>query len=62
MISEEKIEEDEFEMSEDCSRTEPGGKAPWGLLSCIDLYDCDPKIIRDADAIKEFVAKLCHPI
>lgn len=49
-------------MSEDCSKTEPGGKPSWGLLSCIDLYECDPKIIRDADAIKKFVARLCDLI
>jgi S-adenosylmethionine decarboxylase len=49
-------------MSEDCSRTEPSGKLPWGLLSCIDLYDCDPNIIRDAEAIKKFVVQLCDLI
>ena len=27
----------------------------WGLLSSIDLYDCDPDMIRDAEAIKNFV-------
>lgn len=35
---------------------------PWGLQSCIDLYDCDPEIIRDADRIKDFVTKLCDLI
>ena len=49
-------------MSEDCSRTGPDGKPPWGLLSCIDLYDCDPKIIRDAETIKAFVVQLCDLI
>ncbi len=49
-------------MSEDCSRTEPSGKPPWGLLSCIDLYECDPDIIRDAEAIKKFVVQLCDLI
>jgi len=49
-------------MSEDCSRTEPSGKPPWGLLSCIDLYECDPDIIRDAEAIKRFVVQLCDLI
>jgi S-adenosylmethionine decarboxylase len=49
-------------MSEDCSRTEPSGKLPWGLLSCIDLYECDPNIIRDAEAIKKFVVQLCDLI
>ena len=35
---------------------------PWGILSCIDLYDCDPKKIRDASVIKRFVAELCDLI
>ena len=35
---------------------------PWGLLSCIDLYECDADIIRDATKIKEFVARLCDLI
>lgn len=34
----------------------------WGLLSSVDLYDCDPSIIRDADAIKKFVKSLCEKI
>jgi S-adenosylmethionine/arginine decarboxylase-like enzyme len=32
---------------------------PWGILSCIDLYDCKPETIRDAKKIKQFVAQLC---
>ena len=35
---------------------------PWGLLSCIDLYDCDPGIIRDAQKIRQFVIELCDLI
>lgn len=35
---------------------------PWGLLSCIDLYDCDPEIIRNAEKIRQFVAELCELI
>jgi S-adenosylmethionine decarboxylase len=34
-------------------------KAPWGHHSCIDLYDCNPKTIRDAEKIKQFVAEMC---
>ncbi len=34
----------------------------WGLLSSVDLYDCDPDVIRDADAIKKFVKALCEKI
>jgi S-adenosylmethionine/arginine decarboxylase-like enzyme len=37
-------------------------KEPWGLLSCIDLYDCKPETIRDAQKIKDFVAQLCDLI
>jgi S-adenosylmethionine decarboxylase len=34
----------------------------WGLLSSVDLYDCDPCVIRNADAIKCFVKQLCEKI
>jgi S-adenosylmethionine/arginine decarboxylase-like enzyme len=36
--------------------------AYWGLSSCIDLYDCDLELMRDAPAIKEFVRSLCERI
>jgi S-adenosylmethionine/arginine decarboxylase-like enzyme len=39
--------------------TEP---QPWGLLSCIDLYECNPNTIRSADKIRQFVAELCDLI
>ncbi len=35
---------------------------PWGLLSCLDLYECDPQTIRDAEKIKFFVSELCKLI
>jgi S-adenosylmethionine/arginine decarboxylase-like enzyme len=34
----------------------------WGIASAIDIYDCDPGLIRDADAIRRFVAELCELI
>ena len=34
----------------------------WGLSSCIDLYECDLKLMQDADAIKDFVHQLCDRI
>jgi S-adenosylmethionine decarboxylase len=42
--------------------SKPDHDPPWGFLSCIDLYDCDPDLIRDAQKIKQFVAKLCDLI
>lgn len=35
---------------------------PWGLSSSVDLSNCNPDIIRDAEKIKEFVHKLCDLI
>lgn len=35
---------------------------PWGMSTCIDLQDCDPKMIRDAKKIKKFVDDLCKLI
>lgn len=34
----------------------------WGLLTSIDLHDCDPDLIRDAEAIKHYVHELCQLI
>ena len=34
----------------------------WGMASAIDIYDCDPDLIRDADAIRRFVVELCELI
>ncbi len=34
----------------------------WGLSSCIDLYECDLKLMQDAEAIKRFVRELCERI
>ena len=36
--------------------------AAWGIQSSIDIHDCDPELIRDADAIKDFVIQLCELI
>lgn len=36
--------------------------AYWGLSSCIDLYECDLKLMRNPDAIKDFVRQLCDRI
>lgn len=33
--------------------------APWGLVSSIDIHQCDPAAIRDADRIRAFCAALC---
>lgn len=34
----------------------------WGIASSIDIYDCDPATIRDAEAIRRFVVELCDLI
>lgn len=34
-------------------------KQPWGVLSSIDIYTCDPDIIRDALKIEQFARELC---
>ena len=32
------------------------------MASSIDIYNCDPEAIRDADKIRQFVAELCDLI
>lgn len=34
----------------------------WGIASAIDIYNCNPDTIRDADAIRRFVVELCDLI
>lgn len=34
----------------------------WGLLTSIDAKNCDSSLIRSADAIKDYVIKLCNLI
>ena len=31
----------------------------WGISTALDLYDCDPQTIRDAEKIRAFVYELC---
>ncbi len=37
-------------------------KNPWGVLTSVDIYKSDPKIIRDAKSIERFVYQLCDLI
>ena len=32
---------------------------PWGLATAVDLYGCDPALIRSAAHIRTFVEQLC---
>ena len=34
----------------------------WGLLSSIDVYNCDPQKIKNKDTIAEYVTRLCQLI
>ena len=34
----------------------------WGIASAIDIYNCDPDAIRDAEKIRRFVVELCDLI
>lgn len=34
----------------------------WGIATAIDIYDCDPELIRDAETIRRFVRELCDLI
>ncbi len=37
-------------------------KDPWGVATAVDLYGCDPGLIRDAGMIEKFVVQLCEHI
>ena len=34
----------------------------WGLSTAIDLHDCDPDLLKNAEAIKEYATKVCELI
>lgn len=34
----------------------------WGLLTAVDIHDCNPETIRDVEAIKRFTRELCEKI
>ena len=36
--------------------------APWGILTSLDLYTCNPETIRDAEKIRQYVIELCKLI
>lgn len=37
-------------------------KNAWGIACAVDIYNCSPGKIRDADVIKQFVIELCDLI
>ncbi|SPD72962.1 S-adenosylmethionine decarboxylase proenzyme (fragment) [uncultured Desulfobacterium sp.] len=49
-------------MKENTSEDHINNSHPWGLLSCIDLYECDPDLIRSEQKIRQFVIELCDLI
>jgi S-adenosylmethionine/arginine decarboxylase-like enzyme len=45
------------------SRVAPKEDAiPWGLLTSLDIYGCNPQIIREAEQIRQYVIELCDLI
>jgi len=40
----------------------PTDSAPWGVLSSVDIKNCNPEIIRNAEKIEQFVVQLCNLI
>ena len=34
----------------------------WGMSTSVDLYNCNPDTIRDADKIREYVNTLCNDV
>jgi len=34
----------------------------WGMCTAVDIQNCNPKTIRDADAVKRFTRELCDLI
>lgn len=47
---------------EDPIKREYDATGSWGILASIDLHNCNPQTIRDAEKIKQFVYELCERI
>lgn len=37
-------------------------ESPWGQLTSIDLYDCNPSLLGDREKLAEFPSRLCAEI
>ncbi len=46
----------------DYIKTEFNSHNAWGLHTTVDLKNCDPDLIRSADAIRDYVIQLCDLI
>ncbi len=56
-------EEDNLENFDDSKlKSEFEEGKSWGLATGINLYDCNPEYIRNAEKIKEYICKLCELI
>lgn len=44
------------------TREEYDQNGSWGILTSIDLHNCDPEMIRDADTVRKHVYELCDLI
>ncbi len=44
------------------SKDEYEGRSVWGLLTSIDLFNCDPAILRSGEKIKQYAIELCNLI
>ena len=49
-------------IQESVSRSEFESLGAWGLYTSVDIHNCDPAIIRDADMIRQYVVQLCDLI
>jgi S-adenosylmethionine/arginine decarboxylase-like enzyme len=34
----------------------------WGLSTAVDLHDCDPELLKDPEAIRDYTSKICKLI
>lgn len=49
-------------MNKNISKEEYKKTNSWGISTCIDLYKCDPEILRNEFKIRDYVKNLCDLI
>lgn len=44
------------------TQTEYDHSNAWGMATAVDIHDCNPALVRDAEAIKRFTKELCKKL
>ena len=49
-------------MNQTITEEEYNSSNAWGLLTSLDIFDCNPKTLRDGERIKQYLIEICDLI